>query len=80
MTAPNDGSGERPIGNGWTSAQEWVKRELDTLSDGQTALNTKMDRSHAELGAKIDRLIWWMLSQTVVVVLAVFVELMRRHM
>ncbi|MFA4972919.1 MAG: hypothetical protein WC683_09915 [bacterium] len=64
MNAPNDG---RP-GNGWTQAEEWVKRELDRLGDGQD-----------EITKRINTLIMWMLAQTAAIVIAIFFELLRRH-
>ena len=63
MNAPNDG---RP-GNGWTQAEEWVKRELDRLGDGQDALNSRLNT-----------LIMWMLAQTAAIVVAIVVEFVRR--
>ena len=64
MNAPNDA---RP-GNGWTQAEEWVKRELDRLGDGQD-----------EITKRINTLIMWMLAQTAAIVIAIFFELLRRH-
>ena len=64
MNVPNDG---RPS-NGWTQAEEWVKRELDRLGDGQDTLNARMNT-----------LIMWMLAQTAAIVVAIVIEVVRRH-